>query len=303
MKLSFARQKLIDMYIKSLKEEIIPWRKCWVNGYQVNGISNKKYQGVNRLLLSLVSEMENYNDSRWFTYLQIKQKGYKLRNAKNKGVPLEFWSVYDLKNKKKINFLEYEKIIESNPKEKENYRVFCSTTFVFNATYIEGVPEIKRNKEMKNVQTPKLINNIIKNLGVKYSEHGHKAYYDYITDEVVLPSKEDFLDKYSYFATQLHELCHATGYEKRLDRNLSNNNDEEYAREELIVEISASLIMQELNVGFTAEHFNNHKAYIQHWIKMFENNPHELFKAINEANIVCDYIEKNSKDKNKEKER
>lgn len=62
------------MYIKSLKEEKIPWRKCWVNGSQINGITKKPYQGVNRLLLSLVSEIENYEDTRWFTYLQIQKK-------------------------------------------------------------------------------------------------------------------------------------------------------------------------------------------------------------------------------------
>lgn len=291
------------MYIKSLKEENIPWRKCWVNGNQINGITKKPYQGVNRLLLSSVSEIENYEDTRWFTYLQIQKKGYKLKNAKNKGVPVEFWSAYDLKNKKKIDFSEYKKIIQCNPEENKNYRIICKNICVFNAKYIEGVPEIKRNKEMENAKIPKLITNIIKNLGVKYSEHGHKAYYDCSTDEVVLPPKEDFFDKYSYFATQLHELCHASGYKTRLNRNMSNKNKEEYAREELIVEISASLIMQKLNVGIQAEHFDNHKAYIQFWIKMFENKPNELFKAINEANRVCDYIEKNSKNRVKEKER
>ena len=156
---------------------------------------------------------------------------------------------------------------------------------------------------MKNVEIPKFIKNTINNLGVKYSEHGNQAYYNPVTDEVVLPPREIFVDKYSYYATQLHELSHSTGNIKRLNRNMSNDNKKDYAREELIAEISSSFLMQKLNVDSKAEHFDNHKTYIKSWIEILEDKPNELFKAINESNKVVDYINNHCRNKEKGYER
>ena len=47
-------------------------------------------------------------------------------------------------------------------------------------------------------------------------------------------------------------------------------------------------------------HYDNHKTYIKSWIEILEDKPNELFKAINESNKVCDYI--NNKIQNKLKE-
>lgn len=301
-KLSLAREKLIEMYINSLKEDQLPWRKRWIGGSHINGITNYEYKGVNQLLLSLVAVDRKYEDSRWFTYVQIQKEGYKLVNAKGKGVPIEFWSVFDLKNKRRIDFSEYEKIIESDPDESKNYRVICKGTFVYNAAHIEGLPELRQNKT-KNIETSKFISTLIKNLGVKYTEQGDRAFYRPLTDEIVLPPKENFVDKYSYYATQLHEICHSTGNEKRLKRNLCSKNDKDYAREELIAEISSSFLMQKLNIDVKAEHLDNHKTYVKSWIQILEDKPTELFKSINESNKVCDYIDKNSKNRKRDLER
>lgn len=302
-KLTKTREQLVDMYIDSLKENQLPWRRRWLCGANINGITKAEYRGVNQLLLTLVAAKEHYEDPRWYTYVQIVEKGYKLISAQGKGVPIEFWSVYDLKNKKKINFSDYEKIIGQNPDDKENYRVICRTTMVFNAFHIDGIPELQKNNNMKNVIVPKFISNLIHNLGVKYSEYGDRAFYKPSTDEIVLPPKEKFIDKYSYYATQLHELCHSTGSKKRLNRDLCNGNKKDYAREELIAEISSSFLMQKLNVDVRAEHYDNHKTYIQSWISILEDKPQELFRAINESNKVCDYIDKKSRIKNKSIER
>lgn len=302
-KLSLAREKLIEMYIDSLKEEQLPWRQRWTNGVNINGITKNEYKGVNQLLLSLVASNRQYSDSRWLTYVQIQNKGYKLKDAKGKGVPIEFWSVYDKKSKKRIDFSEYERIIERNPEEKSSYTIFCNNAYVYNGDHIEGLPKLKVNNEMTNIKTPTFIKNLIKNLNVKYSEKGNQAFYSPSTDEIILPKREKFVDKYSYYATQLHELCHSTGHKKRLNRHIESDDIKGYAREELIAEISSSFLMQKLNVKADAEHYDNHKAYIQSWISILEEKTNELFKAINESNRVFEYIEKNSKTKSKEKER
>ena len=117
-----------------------------------------------------------------------------------------------------------------------------------------------------------------------------------------MQEKYNFIDKYSYYATQLHEICHSTGHINRLNRNMNIKNNEDRAREELIAEISSSFLMVNLNVNPKAEHYENHKSYIQSWISILENNHNELIRAINESKNVCKYIREILISKNKKKE-
>ncbi len=291
------------MYIDSLKEGKIPWRERWVSSLNVNGISDKEYKGINQLLLSYVTYKEQYNDNRWFTYYQIKQKGYKLKDAKGKGIPVEFYSVYDIKNKKKVDFADYERLVNERPETKVNYRLICNTSYVFNASLIEGVPEQDKYPYDKSIPANNFIKKIISKLGVKYSERGNEAFYSPSTDEIVLPESKKFYDEYSYYATQLHEISHSTGSKDRLNRNIDFKDKKSYAREELVAEISSSFLMAKLGIIPESEDYNNHKSYIQSWISILEDKPNELFKAINESNKVYDYINDLVKDKDKEIER
>lgn len=286
MKISKTKEELVNMYIDSLKEGKIPWRERWVSSLNVNGISDKEYKGINQLLLSYVTYKEQYNDNRWFTYYQIKQKGYKLKDAKGKGIPVEFYSVYDIKNKKKVDFADYERLVNERPETKVNYRLICNTSYVFNAILIEGVPEQDKYPYDKSIPANNFIKKIISKLGVKYSERGNEAFYSPSTDEIVLPESKKFYDEYSYYATQLHEISHSTGSKDRLNRNIDFKDKKSYAREELVAEISSSFLMTKLGIIPESEDYNNHKSYIQSWISILEDKPNELFKAINESNKV-----------------
>ena len=297
---SKTREQLVKMYLEALKENKIPWRERWYSDLNKNGVTNTEYKGVNQLILSYVAYKEKYKDNRWLTYKQIKENNYKITNAKGKGVPIEFWSVYDIKNKIRLDFPTYEKIIEKTPERKKDFKVFCNTTYVFNASLIEGIkPNEKNNRN--TIPTNIYFKRLISKLHIEYIEEGDKAYYIPSKDTIVLPPSSKFFDKYSYYATQLHELSHATGHSDRLNRNLNIQNKRDYAREELIAEISSSFLMQKLNVKVHEDDYNNHKSYIQSWILLLEDKPNELFKAVGEANKICDYLD--SKVKNKEKER
>ena len=297
---SKTREQLVKMYLDALKENKIPWRERWYSDLNKNGVTNTEYRGVNQLILSYVAYKEKYKDNRWLTYKQIKENNYKITNAKGKGVPIEFWSVYDIKNKIRLDFPTYEKIIEKTPERKKDFKVFCNTTYVFNASLIEGIkPNEKNNRN--TIPTNIYFKRLISKLHIEYIEEGNKAYYIPSKDTIVLPPSSKFFDKYSYYATQLHELSHAIGHSSRLNRNLNNQNKKDYAREELIAEISSSFLMQKLNVKVHEDDYNNHKSYIQSWILLLEDKPNELFKAVGEANKICDYLD--SKVKNKEKER
>lgn len=292
------------MYLMSLKEEKIPWYKSWNVNVNYNGITGKKYRGINELLLTIITEKEKYSDPRWYTFLQIKSQGWKLKNAKGKGVPIEFWSCYDKIKKCVVDYSMYKEIIQKYPEREKDFSVIRKVSCVYNASIIDGVSEYKSKRKEESIPTEKYISNIIKNIKVSYKEEGEKSYYNYEKDQIVLPPSNVFDDKYSYYATQLHELCHASGSSKRLNRPIANKfGTKDYAKEELVAEIGASFLMSNLNVEVGKKNYNNHKGYIQSWIEILENNPNELFKAINEANKVYDYLDKNSTEKNKEKER
>lgn len=291
MSINKTREELVKMYVDSLKEGNIPWRQRWVSSLNINGLTHQEYRGVNQLLLSFVTYKEKYNDNRWMTYKQIIDKGYKLKEAKGKGVPVEFWSAYDIKNKQKISISDYENIIRNKPEIKDDYKLFCNTSYVFNGSLIEGLPQKDMYPYDKDIPSNVFIQRVIKGLGVKYKEEGSRAYYSPQDDLVVIPPSTKFYDKYSYYATQLHELCHATGHPKRMNRDQSNKNKKDYAREELVAEISSSFLMGKLEIEPAELDYNNHKAYIQSWISILEDKPQELFKAINESNKVCEFID------------
>lgn len=42
--------------------------------------------------------------------------------------------------------------------------------------------------------------------------------------KIVLLSKDLFIDKYNYCATQLHEISHVTGSNERLNHNILSNS-------------------------------------------------------------------------------
>ncbi len=143
---------------------------------------------------------------------------------------------------------------------------------------------------------------------------GDQPCYHPLLDKVIIPPKECFISEEELNATELHELCHATGHPTRLNRDLGGRfGSERYAREELRAEIASSFLMQSLQLRMPEAHIDNHKAYIQSWIEVslqlrmpeahidnhkayiqswievLNKEPQELFKAIYEAEAIEKY--------------
>lgn len=296
--ISKARQNLIDMYLKSLEEDIVPWQKEWQSRQPVNVVSYKKYKGINNAILSYVASKRGYKDNRWCTYNQMKQKKWKFKgSAEGKGVPIEYWSAYNYKEKKTYYFNEYNKIIRENPELKDDFRIITKCTTVFNGDLIDGIPKAK--EENLEINQSEYINDVITKLGVQYIETGDSAYYQPFKDLVVIPPANTFQHEYGYYSTQLHELAHSTGHGSRLNRDLSGEKgSESYAKEELRAEIGSSFLMQNLGLKYDEKHLENHKAYIQFWIQLLKEKPSELFKAISDAEKISEYIQELILEKN-----
>lgn len=292
-----ARELLAEMFLKSLEEGLHSWTQGWKNVSTVpeNAINNKRYRGINQLILGFVSYQKGYSDPRWCTFKQADSKGWKIMKGE-KGVPIEFWSLYDKLERKTVTIREYNKIIKEDDSREADFVWMTKVYTVFNGEQIDGIPELEmeiKNEFSLNELMEEFIENIKKNTGIEVKEGGNSACYVPSMDIIRMPRKDTFDDEYSYGSVLLHEFSHSTGHESRLNRNIKNSfGTPEYAKEELRAEIASCFLANELPLTINDSHMDNHKAYVQNWISIIEKDKNELFKAIKDAEIIADYLER-----------
>lgn len=294
MKLNKMREQMANAFIDALKQDEIPWRKCWssTSMFPINATTHTPYRSGNALWLAVNMQVKGFKDPRWCTFKQASDKGWKIKKE-SKGVPIEFWSLYDKQDKKIITSKEAEAIKANTENWQERIRPMAKTYIVFNAEQIEGIPELKVERhELKLENFLEKRDVLLKNMSVGLSEGHEGASYSPKRDTIQMPNVENFKDEYAYISTFLHEAGHATGHESRLNRPILNSfGSPDYAKEELRAEIASAFTSQTLGVVQTNnEHLDNHKAYVQNWISVLENNPEELFAAIKDAEKISDYL-------------
>lgn len=286
------RKKVADVFVQALSEKKLEWKKNWgtFGGTPINACTGKYYRGINRFYLSMVTMAEVQNgcaaDNRWATFKQINDKGWKVRKGA-KGYKVEYWQPYDFKEKKPITWDEFK-----NSSSKEGVNLIAKYYVVFNGRDIEGIPELKVNKE-RLVVSDELIKKISTGMEVRIlNDGGEKAFYRPSEDVIHLPSINSFYSSYDYNSTALHELAHATGAEKRLHRNINNMfGSPEYAYEELVAEISSCFMGEHLQIEQTEDHMKNHKAYVQSWIQDIQEKPETLIQAVRDAGAASNLLE------------
>jgi antirestriction protein ArdC len=76
---SELRQQITNQIVDALKNDLIPWRRPWINhenaGLASNVVSKRRYQGVNAILLGLMSMDQGYQSKHWATFRQWKMLG------------------------------------------------------------------------------------------------------------------------------------------------------------------------------------------------------------------------------------
>lgn len=289
------RRKMIEGFLSALKEDIIPWERNWeLEETPRNATTGAKYRGCNSLWLGYLAQEKGYGDPRWCTFLQAKERGWRIKKGE-RGTQIEYFTYYDKERKKNITSREAEELRKELDGEEYAKRVntYTKNSTVFNGEQIEGIPALE--KMSIRFQAGRLMERrdiLLKNMGLKFEEGGDRAYYSPGMDNIRMPRAEQFRDAYGYMATFLHEAAHATGHPSRLRRDLSSpKGTPGYAREELRAEIASAFTAQEIGLPAAAEEkMRNHKAYIQSWIQLLEKDPEELFAAVREAQGISDYL-------------
>jgi antirestriction protein ArdC len=108
---------------------------------------------------------------------------------------------------------------------------------------------------------------------------GDRAFYSPSKDEIVVPTREQFIDGEAFATNTLHECAHATGAESRLNRpDLGHPfGSEPYGREELTAELSAAVVASQYGLS---KHVKDDSAkYLKSWLGSLREGP-EFLKSI-----------------------
>lgn len=247
--------------------ELQNWFKSWSVGLPKNFSSNTFYSGFN--ILALMNEMDEkgYKTNQWLTFNQIQKIGAKLKQG-SKGTAVFFFKPLEIEEADEVTG---ELVTKTIPLLK----IF--TVFNIDSTDIE----IGSNNE----EIPDLKNFILKSGAVIKTRT--EAFYSPKGDFIGMPDISTFINSAHYGATILHEISHWVGASHRLNRNLTGKfGSEDYAKEELIAELSAAMLCSH----FQIEGDLRHAEYLQSWLKALKAEPKLLWKSASEAQKVFDFL-------------
>jgi len=233
-------------------------------------LSGHKYTGINLFMLTHAP----FEQPLYMTFKQAKEQGGNVKKG-SKGLPIVFFS----------NFKKEDK---DTGEEKEFG--FLKHSTVFNVSQIEGI-EIEEKatapKFVEHSEPSRVIDKLEAWADAPELEHaGNRATYSDLLHRVTLPALGYFESVAAYDQTLAHEMIHSTG--PKLKREMSHEfGSKTYAKEELIAEIGASLLMNECQQTMQIE---NTAAYLQNWLKALQDDSSLILKAIPAARKAVEEI-------------
>ena len=270
---------------EGLKNKGLKWFKDWkVNCECINGATNTHYHGVNLMNLSL----NGFNDSRYFTFKQANEKGYKVKKGAKSQTIIKF-AYWDNQEKKYLTQVEYNALkVQDELNGTKRATMFMKTYNIFNA---EQLDNIELEPQVKTTLNFEFIVNLcdVMNLKIVTGSHYSAPCYVPAEDTIYMPSLSMFESQSGLYATALHEISHATSYPTRLNRAIGfDKNDKAYAFEELIAEMSATILCNYFDIE--NEVTDNHQSYINSWFSHLKDDNKYFVNAFKKAEEVAKYI-------------
>ena len=277
-------QKITDMIIEKLQKGTIPWAKTWRSSYPKNFVSGLEYKGINIMLLG----MQDYDSNYWLTFKQVKDLGGSVKKDE-KATLVCFWKpivkisehAFDESTADVHFLLRYYNVFNLNqvniPDEVIQRKNIIST----NTKITEAEDIIKGYKNPPEIS----INNMIPN--PRYMPR---------LDKIEIQSIDNFNTSDDYYASLYHELSHSTGAKHRLARrgiiDTIQFASENYSKEELISEISASYLC---NISGIHKTIDNQSSYIANWLQVLNNDNRMILIAASQAQKAVEHILNKSK--------
>ena len=273
-------------------------------------LSGREYNGMNALMLMMHCEKNGYKLPVFCTFDRVaglnftKDKQGKRQQVKGNGgealpqvsilkgeksfpVFITTFTVVNKETKERVNYDDYRQMSEDL---RQQYNVYPKLQVynVFNISQTnlqEARPELYKKVEESCGQSKPMemgddfsfppVDKMIKEDGwicpIK-PLFGDSAYYSISKNEIVIPEKRQFKDGESFYSNLFHEMTHSTGAEGQLNRiKPTSFGSEEYAREELVAELTAALTAQ--RYGMTKHLKGDSAAYLKSWLNSLKESP------------------------------
>lgn len=276
-------------------------------------LSGREYNGMNALMLMMHCEKQGYKLPVFCTFDRVAElnftkdkQGAKMQATDKKGeqlpqvsvnkgeksfpVFITTYSVVEKDTKERIKWEDYKQLTDE---EKGKYNVYPKLQVynVFNVDQTnlkEARPELYNKLEQANqivrqstgsdsYDFPAMDRMIEQNEWICPIKpiYGDQAYYSISKNEIVIPEKKQFKDGESFYTNLAHEMTHSTGAENQLGRlKPTSFGSKEYAREELVAELSAALVAQ--RYGMTKHLKEDSASYLKSWLNSLKESPEFL---------------------------
>jgi antirestriction protein ArdC len=283
------RKTITVKVVQALKDgKTLPWRCPWVghrnSGLPTNIVSNKRYRGINVLLLHLHQLRFGLKSKFFGTFNQWKNIAAHVR-PRPADVPPGKWGC------QVIFFKPITKVEEDdNGEEREVAIPVLRSYTVFGIDQVEGahldrfrVGEISVNSGFIDYEPAE---RAVAAIGADIRFGGEQAFYRRATpngdgDYICCPHKHRFPKEKEFYAVLAHELAHWS--ESRLEWKGN------YAEGELRAEMAAAFALAELGVP-QSDDLSNVASYLQNWLSALSNDPKLLFRISSDASKAVDYL-------------
>lgn len=250
-----------ERFIEALENGHCPWSKPWVGNsamqFAVSYESRKPYDMLNQILLGFCG-------GEYATISAINRLGGRVnKGAHGKDIIMKWVKWVDE---------------DGNPCDENTEgatKIFGSRfAKVFNIKDTDLPSKCKEAPKKPNDQVKvieeaeQVMRDYIARSGLTYQEvQSDEAYYCPSEDKVSVPQLSQFVSSEERYSTIYHELAHSTAHPDRLNRNIKGCfGSSDYAKEELVAELTAAFSIYRLNIETTST-FKNSTAYIQSWLK------------------------------------
>lgn len=303
-----AEDKALDLFADMMIERIQSlsgkdgWKKPWFTEGTLQwpkNLNGREYNGMNAFMLLLHCEKEGYKIPRFCTFDRIqlfnkagkKDEEQKPRVSVLKGehsfpVMLTMFTVVNKETKEHIKWEDY-KLLSQEEREKYNVYPKLQTYHVFNVAQTNlkevrpefwekleqeySMPKVEKDEQFAFEPVDRMIADNRWICPIK-PMFGDSAYFSISKNEIVMPEKRQFKDGESFYSNLFHEMGHSTGAEGQLDRiKPATFGSAEYAREELVAELTAALTAQ--RYGMTKHLKGDSAAYLKSWLDSLKESP------------------------------
>lgn len=331
-----ALDRFTDMLIEKIQTLQGDWKKPWFSENSTQwpkNLSGREYNGMNSLLLMMHAEKEGYKLPVWATFDRIAglnytqgkegrtpavdKDGEKLpvvsinKGEKSFPVFITVFTVVDPETKEKIKYDDYKQMSEE---ERAKYKVYPKLQVynVFNVAQTnlqEARPELW--KKLEDANSPKKFEQVGEQFSFEPVDRmikdnlwicpikevkGDNAYFSISRNEIVVPTRQQFINVESFYSNLFHEMGHSTGAENQLNRLKPGQTfgSAEYAREELVAELGAALVAQ--RYGMTKNIKEDSAAYLKSWLNSLHESPDflktTLFDVKRSTGMITQRIDK-----------